>query len=75
MKRMDLIEYGEISRTPINKNTLIEHWIRIKGNAFKADNAYNFIYWNGAFYEPQQHTITKYGNNKYISEVKLVRYL
>lgn len=72
--KIDLLEYGQVARTKIGKYTLIKNFIAIN-KAMAADNNYKFIYCNGSFYEPQQYTVTKYGNNKYISEIKFIRYL
>ena len=73
MKR-DLIEYGEIARQPIGKYTLLKHWIKIN-SAMSADRNFKFIYYNGSFYELNDYRVTPYGNNKYISEIKLVKYI
>lgn len=71
----DLIEFGEISRQPIGKRTLINHWLAIHSKAMYADKTYKFIYYNGSFYELNDYRVTPYGNNKFISEIKLVKYI
>lgn len=71
----DLIEFGEIARKPIGKRTLINHWLAINSKAMYADRNYSFIYFNGAFYYLNDYRVTPHGNNKYISEIKLVKYI
>ena len=72
--RNELIEFGEISRKPIGKRTLLNHWILIN-NAMFADKHYNFIYWKGGFYYLNDYTVKQINNNEYASKIKLVRYL
>lgn len=67
-----LIEFGEISRQPIGKKTLLNHWMTIN-KAMYADRTYKFIYHQGGFYELNDYKVTPYGNNKFISEIKLVK--
>lgn len=71
----DLIEFGEISRQPIGKRTLVNHWLAINSKAMYADKTYKFIYYNGSFYELNDYTSRRIDTNEYISKIKLVRYL
>ena len=71
----DLIEFGEISRQPIGKRTLVNHWLAINSKAMYADKTYKFIYYSGSFYELNDYTSRRIDTNEYISKIKLVRYL
>ena len=71
----DLIEYGEVSRQPINKRTLINHWMTLNGAMYADVTTYKFIYYRGGFYELNDYTTRRIDTNEYISKIKLVRYL
>ena len=70
----DLIEFGEVSRQPIEKKTLVNHWMTIN-KAMYADKTYKFIYYNGGFYELNDYIVKQIDTNEYISKIKLVRCL
>lgn len=73
--RKDLIEYGEVARQPINKRTLINHWMTINGAMYADVTTYKFIYYRGGFYELNDYITRRIDTNEYISKIKLVRYL
>lgn len=64
-------EYGEISRKPISRNTLIKHYMKIyNGLAFKTSD---FYYVHGLIVVPRLYHVKEI-DGEYISKIRFYRF-